>query len=78
MEGRAVLLVVAVSSSALVFAALMTEPTVIASVDLTSMSRLLPSLRSFSMPLPGLLGLNWLMSTRWMPFCNSRIASCVY
>jgi hypothetical protein len=68
MEGRTVLPVIAVSLSALFFAALMTEPAVIASVDLTSMSRLLPSLRSFSMPLPGLLGLNWLMSTRRMLF----------
>ncbi len=70
--------VVAVSSSALFFAALMTEPAMIASVDFTS-SRLSPSSRSFSMPLPGLPGLNWLMSTCLMTFCNnSRMALCVY
>ncbi len=60
------------------FAALMAEPAVIASIDVTSMSRLLPLLRSFSMPLSGLLGLNLLMSTCRMPFCNSRMALCVY
>ncbi len=69
-----VLPVVAVSSSTLFYAALMTEPAVIASVDFTSMSRLLPLSRSFSMPLPGLLRLNWLMSPCLMPFCNSRMA----
>jgi hypothetical protein len=61
--GEYSLQVVAVSSSALFFAALMTELAVIASVDFTSVRRLLPWLRSFSMPLPKLLGLNWLMST---------------
>ncbi len=56
MKGRMVVPVDAVSLSALFFAALMMEPAVIASVDFTNVSRLLPSSRSFSMPLPGLLG----------------------
>ncbi len=66
------------ATSALVFAALRRELAVIASVDFTLVSRFDPSSRSFTMPLPRLLGLNWLTSTRQMLFCRSRIALCVY
>ncbi len=63
--------------SALFFAALRTELAVIALVDFTLVSRFDPSSSSFAMPLPGLLGLNWLTSTQQMSFCRSRIASCM-
>ncbi len=63
-----VLLVVFVSSSACFFTSLVTEPAVIASVDLTSVRRLSLLSSNFSMPLPGLLWLNWLIIKSWMPF----------
>ncbi len=62
------------ATSALAFAALRTEFAVIKPVDFTLVSRFVPSLSSFSMPLPRSLGLNWLTRTRRMPFCRSKIA----
>jgi hypothetical protein len=56
------------AASGLVFAALRTELAMIALVDFTLVSRFNPSLSSFAMPLPGLLGLNCLTSTQRMPF----------
>jgi hypothetical protein len=66
------------AASALAYAALRTEFAVIALVDFTLVRRFVPSSSSFSMPLLGLLGLNWLMRTRRIPFCRSKIALCVY
>ncbi len=62
--GRTVLPVVVKSSSALLFAALITDPAMIVLVDFTHVSMLLPLSRSFTMLLPGSLGLNWLTRTR--------------
>jgi hypothetical protein len=45
---------------------------------LTLVRMLEPSSRSFSMPLPGLLGSNWLTSTHQIPLWSGRLASCVY
>ncbi len=66
------------AASALAFAALRTEFAVIALVDFTLVRRFAPSLSSFFMPLRGLLGLNCLTRARQIPFCRSKIASCVY
>ena len=67
-------------ASALAFcsAFLNTDPAVIASVDFTSVSQLSPVPRSFSMPLPGSLGLNWLWRMRRTPFWSRRMAMCMY
>jgi hypothetical protein len=46
------------------FVDLRTDPAMIASVDCTHVSMLSPLSRSFTMPLPGSLGLNCLMRTR--------------
>jgi hypothetical protein len=59
----------------LLFAALITEPAVIALGNLTGVRRLLPLSRNFSMPLPRFLGLNWLTKMQQMPFCNRRMVS---
>ncbi len=61
------------AASALVFAALRTELALIALVDFTLVSRFDPSSSSFGMPLPGLLGLNWLTSTQRMPFAGVEL-----